>query len=129
MIDLESATAHIRVTLDQADESLDAYDRWYLYKQLLVLSKDVEMKLRKEIIEKEGTGEFVHNGVEYKAAQGINRTIDDSALESIWDDLPQDDKDCINFKPKVQYAKLDEASILWDIITEKPATPTLTRLG
>ncbi len=64
----------------------------------------------------------------YKATQNISRSIDPSALESIWTDLSDEEKSCIKYVPKVSWAKIPDGSVLWDIIVEKPATPVLSRI-
>lgn len=109
---------------------------WGVWKESLAEAKEKEMSFRKHACklifnnsESEESKEVVKGVFKYKAKQGLNRSIDKSALESIYNDLSDEEKKCIKWEPKVSWTKIPEDSILWDIITEKPATPTLTRLA
>lgn len=108
--------------------SVRDYQEWWFWRQRLQEAKEKEMELRKAICEEQGVGIVKIGGIKYKSNQGVSRSIDAAALESIWDDLTQDDIDCITFKPTAKWAKISEESILWSVITEKPSAPTLTRL-
>jgi len=64
-----------------------------------------------------------------KATYTINTSIDEEYLEDIWDELSAEEHACVNFKPvlvKSELDKLPEESKLWDALTSKPATPTLS---
>jgi len=71
----------------------------------------------------------VVGGYRVKATYTINASIDEDALTEIWDDLSAEEHACVNFKPvlvKSELDKLPEDSQLWDVLTSKPATPTLS---
>jgi len=71
----------------------------------------------------------VVGGFRVKATYTINTSIDEDELTEIWDDLSAEEHACINFKPvlvKSELDKLPEDSQLWDVLTSKPATPTLS---
>src|SRR5574343_452038 len=71
----------------------------------------------------------VVGGFRVKATYTINTSIDEDALTEIWDDLSAEEHACVNFKPvlvKSELDKLPEDSQLWDVLTSKPATPTLS---
>ena len=64
----------------------------------------------------------------FKANNTTTMKIDKEALDSIYEDLSETELACITWEQKVKWASIPENSILWDIITEKPTTPTLTKL-
>lgn len=108
-------------------------DQWANWKTVLDNAKEQEMGLRKQICstlfegsESKGIIKFDANGIFYKANNTTTMKIDQEALNGMWEDLSETEKECISFVAKVKWKDLPENSILWDIITEKPTTPTIT---
>jgi len=101
----------------------------------LAKAKKTEIDLRNKII-----GAFRYQkseGVEHKSVEGLDidiaitlglrRTIDKDGLEAIWKDLDAQQKDTIEFTPKLTVSKFkklvedDEEGLLSSVITEKPS--------
>ena len=77
--------------------------------------KEQEAKIKKQIADYEIE-------LQYK----LNRKIDEDVLDNIWDDLTEEEQECVQFKPSLilsKYKKLEEEgiSLLLDAVTVKPA--------
>jgi len=103
-------------------------------------AKRIELDLRKKII-----NFFRYNGsvegVQHKSLEGVEadiaitlklgRSLDKDALDTLWSDMTQAQKDCIVYKPSLDvtaYKKLveaGEAGDLLDIVIEKPGLATI----
>ena len=97
--------------------------------------KKKEMELRLEICEsllegKEvGTHNYKFHGLFAKAVKKNSISLLPEELELLYDDLSEDERDCISFKPMLsqsKYKQLEDSSILDECIIVKPATPTLS---
>lgn len=120
------------MSVDINHTTIKAWKRW---KAILVEAKTKEMELRVEICKKVFGGsetkdikKFVSGDLVLKANNTTTYKIDQEALQSMWEDLSETEKNAISYVAKVKWRDLPENSILWDIITEKPTTPTLTIL-
>ena len=106
-----------------------------LVNQLKVI-KQKEQELRRELCGdmfagREGEFSVERHMDEYKAIakSRVTRTIDETVLESIEEDLTPQELGCIKRKPTVilaNYRKLPEDSLLFEAVTEKPAMPSLS---
>ena len=108
---------------------------WIEAKAELSLAKANEMKLRLAISDevlaghKKGVKHLLVEGLDVAATAKLNTTLDPEMLDSIWNDLPQEERDCIVHKPSLvakNYKNLDEDSKLHQAVTTKPGTPTLS---
>ena len=102
----------------------------------LAKAKKIELELRKKII-----NHFRYNGsvegVQHKSFEGIeadiaitlklNRTLDKDALQTLWVDLTEGQREVIEYKPSLNvkgYKELienDTAGELLNVVIEKPA--------
>lgn len=116
---------------------MSIYDEWLEAANQLKIAKAVELKLRKKICEKilgdkiEGAVTELAHYKRFKvtATAKLNRSIDRSVLEAIWEDLTDDEKECVDYKPSLklaEYKKIEQTGgKLLDAVTVKPGTPTL----
>ena len=100
--------------------------------------KEREMDLRLDIcddleIDQVATGthntEFSALGLKVKMVKKVNHKLDKDVLAQIYDDLSEEEAECITFEPKMSLAKYKKAGgsdLLDTAITIVPATPTLT---
>jgi len=112
------------------------------YEQAVIALKEAkktELDLRNKII---GAFRYTKSeGVEHKSVDGLDidicitlglsRSIDKNGLEYIWENLDDQQKDCVEFNPKLSVSKYkqlvedDEAGELINVITEKPSQATV----
>lgn len=116
---------------------MNLYEQWLQAAADLKRMKGEELALRLEICKDvlgdklEGTqNEFADNHrFKITATAKLNRTIDRSVLETIWEDLTDEERQCIDYKPSLvlgNYRQIEEeGGKLIDAVTVKPATPTL----
>ncbi len=67
-------------------------------------------------------------GKAVKAVRKLSYRLDEAALSTIWNYLPESDKACIKLKPTLQaakYKKLLHNSMLHEAVVSKLAAPTL----
>lgn len=112
------------------------YDLWVKADKELKAAKKKELELRMAICahvlsdKLEGARTFRDHGFKITATAKLNRSIDREVLETIWNDLTDVEKECIEYKPSLklaQFKKVEQTGgLLMDAITVKPATPTLT---
>lgn len=109
---------------------------WEFAANDLKLAKDHEAKLRLVCVDEligsrdvyEGSDKTTFDSFIAVLTARVNRNVDATALESIWEDLTEEEKACINYKPRLnlaKYRKLPDDSILHSVITESPGVPTL----
>ena len=109
--------------------------KWYELSQKVKELKAKEQRLRREICEEmfDGKlGEFAvgreYGNYSVKATSRVTRSIDETVLESIEEDLTAQELSCIKRKASLvlaSYKKLPGDSLLYEAITEKPAMPSL----
>ena len=95
--------------------------------------KALELKLRNQLIKKYPGGFGTsHNMVDKKTdlviSRGINLSLDKDVLDSINEELTEEERQCVVYKPgmdKRRYDKLPEDSLLMTAVTAKPALPTI----
>jgi len=102
---------------------------------LLASTKAEEAKLRRELamaIQLEAKSVGTHNidegDLRIKAVRKITHSVDRIALDEIWGDLTDEEKEAIDFKPslKLKVYKTIEHGRLDDAIEVKPAMPSIT---
>ena len=100
----------------------------------LLRKKEADMRrvLVDELLKHSDTqeGRDVTEFVQFNAVVNIkvNRNVDDAALTSIINDLSDDERASIVYKPSLdmrRYRKLPDSSILHSVVTAKPGMPTL----
>lgn len=114
---------------------MSVYNEWMEAKTALNLAKQEELRLRnaicsthlEEVIEGSQTTRF--EGLKITATAKLNRTVDRELLSAIWDDLTDEERECIDYKPNLKLAnyKRIEASggLLLDAVTVKPGQSAL----
>lgn len=112
------------------------YQEWLDAAHNLKVAKAKELKLRNQIIASipidKLEGSVTRTEGEYKVGvtYRLNRTIDRTVLEDLWDELPPEERDCIDFKPSLvmsQYKPLEAAGgKILEAITVKPGQASLT---
>ena len=109
-------------------------ESWLKWKSNLAVAKENELNLRKEICEhilqgkvkgskKSSIGVYI-----LTATAKLNIKIDSEHLETIWKELPPEEKACIKYKPSLiaaEYKKLKGKITLNRCIDSKPGTPGL----
>jgi len=108
---------------------------WVGWKTRLTLAKTQEMKLRLEICQsmfgrKRGAFRVKESddGYSVTAISKLKTKLDAEGLTFIWNDLTEDEKACVIYKPTLVSSalkNLGEDSALWSVITTEPATPAL----
>ena len=111
------------------------FHEWIALQKALKEIKEKEMRLRKEICyeifksdsppisKRVQTGNFIVD-----AKMDVNFSIDESILSQIFDELTDQDRASIKFKPGLklkEYKALPKESLLHEAIIEKPSAPTL----
>ncbi|MBT6049362.1 MAG: hypothetical protein HOG49_21410 [Candidatus Scalindua sp.] len=104
-------------------------------KQKLSEAKNLEMKIRKQIIaglgeaaDAEGTKTHTSLGYKLKAIFKLSRKPDVAALDAVYDDLTDQEKNCVKWSPSIidkSFKELPKDSKLREIVTVKPGTPSL----
>jgi len=103
---------------------------------LLAATKKEELALRKALAEQiqletlsVGTHNIDEGHFRIKAVRKVSYSLDRAALENAWEDLPDDQKDAVDWKPTLSlkiYKILDDTSMIDEYIEVKPAMPTIT---
>lgn len=111
-------------------------EAWAQLDSALKKIKSDELKIRKEIcteVFKGRQGAFTEKvDIGHSVITASSKTtlsIDEELLENIWDELDDDERACIKYKPSILKTNLkviSDESEIYDCITEKPATPSLT---
>lgn len=115
---------------------LTKIEQWIDLDDTLKRVKEQEMELRKEICAEihqgstaKGTEIFNAHGYEIKAVNKTNPSLDKEALDSIKDNLNEAANNCLKYEPSLiakELKNLPDENLLWQVIEEKPAAPTLT---
>lgn len=113
----------------------DRYMELLALQQELAKVKKQELELRKELCNELFEGrvgefkkEFETDRYEVEAQSKVTHNIDKTAFAAIVDELSDEELECIRYKPELdirKWRKLPEDAILHEVVTEKPATPTL----
>jgi len=110
------------------------YNDWLTAKKNLTKFKTDELKLRNEIIQtfidNEVSGNLKFQKGHYKITIGLslNNQLDESVLNTIWEDLSDEEKNCIKYKPSLiakDFKELSGNEKLFEAITIKPRQSTL----
>jgi len=112
----------------------ELYKNWMDSKLELSKYKKLELKLRNEIIDSkitdeiEGSIKFKEGTYDITIGLGINNSLDESVLDTIWDNLSEKEKECIKYKPGLVakfFKDLHGTENLFEAITQKPRQGTL----
>ena len=113
--------------------------QWYKLQKLLKISKAEEMSLRKHIVSaltnnatlKSKTIEIA--GFELKAELKVTYSVDKEAISELYENLTWEEKDCVKWTPSIKIKEYNalpitpsESTLKTEIVTVKPAAPTLT---
>lgn len=111
------------------------YEDWLEASDKLKQAKADELALRNHIIDLhqgdtiEGARTDRFEGFKIVTTAKLNRSIDVAVLDAIWEDLPDDQKECVDFKPSLKLSKYKEVEkaggMLLQAITTKPAQASL----
>lgn len=115
-------------------------EQWIEAQEKMRYWKELELRLRKEICgeifeghtivnDQEKTVKLVLDGYPVKAVYKVNTKIDKVAFAEVWPLLDELEKECFHFNPVLEKGKLEfiaADSMVYDIISTEPATPTLT---
>jgi hypothetical protein len=103
---------------------------------VLQKAKEEELVLRNAIceslLEDKLEGSKTINGPVHKlvVTAKLNRNVNKAVLEAIWDDLPEDQKACISYKPELKlglYRAIESnGGLLMEAITVTPGQPSLS---
>lgn len=113
---------------------MNKYDQWLLSVKKLKEEKQTELRLRNEIIDSlnikkvQGTLKFTKGDYRLKVGLVVNKSIDESILDSISSKLSDKEKACLRYKPSLKAKELKELEgkeKLFECITEKPGQATL----
>jgi len=114
----------------------ETFLKWAKISADLKKIKAEEAALRKKLCSElfnNRTGEFKEvwedDDIVVKGESKVTRNIDKVALLSMSSELTDEERECIKYTPELvlrPYRKLPEDSKLHEIITEKPAMPTLS---
>ena len=108
--------------------------KWKAMADKLKKLKKEESDLRRAICEEVLQGQVgvvkvvINGGVKVKATGKETQNVDSVALQAIWSDLSNAEQNSIVWKPSLvakNYKKLPSDCILNQVITTKPAMPTL----
>ena len=114
---------------------------WKEMERQLKELKQKEMELRKKIAfhvlgdtqfnKGRATNKADIDGIEIKATLPLNYTINEEILSQIWNSLPNEEKECIIYKPRLSlriYHKLPKDSLINEALSTKFGAPTLSIL-
>ena len=117
------------------EPNTELYDQWLEANAKRKYYSELERKLRLEIVEPliENVPTGTHNyktkeGYVLKASKKVSVSIDKDGLAFIEDDLSDEEKDAIRWKPELdakKYKELDDHDVLDQAIVVKPAMPSL----
>lgn len=110
----------------------DLLNAWLKAKEKLARVKETELTLRNQIIEqfnptkKEGSETRIFGGAKTTVKTSINYTVNEAELTMIWDNLSDEEKSAVRFKPDIvakNYRSLPDSSALRFVVTAKPGQP------
>jgi hypothetical protein len=108
---------------------------WQRAKARLDGAKKYELELRNKILpqvlegKQSGSKTTVFGGFKVTATARLNYTIDEAELDILGEALTEEEKACVEWKPKVnvtRYNKLPEVSALRQAVTVKPGQGALS---
>lgn len=111
---------------------------WIAAKIKLDTAKKQELELRLPICEEilagkvKGTKKAAVKKFLLTATAKLNEKVDEDLLDTIWEDLADEEKECIKFKPSIkakEFHKLKDSMLLHRAIDSKPGMPALTVKG
>lgn len=122
------------------DHEIDVLARhWQEAKEAEAHAKDRRLQVEKQITElvgfaEEGTTNAEGNLFKVKTVGKLTRSLDDKAIQSDWDKLPNEIKQCVNFKASLNTTKLraletmrdDLVPLMAQYMTTKPAKPSVS---
>lgn len=85
-------------------------------------------------VEEEGTTNVETEAFKFKTVGKLTRSLDDKAIQSDWDKLPDEIKQCVTFKASLNTTKLralesmrdDLMPVMAQYMTTKPAKPSVS---
>jgi len=110
-------------------------EEWLEIKEILDAAKKEELELRNKVIESFGSSQvsgaetIKKDGWKITIGHTIRSTLDESVLNTIYQTLPDKEKNCIKFKPGLvsqELKKLDGTEMLYEAIITKPGQNTLS---
>lgn len=110
------------------------YESWLESSATLKTIKAEELKLRNKIIDGiitdqvKGIFHFKKGHYQINIGMGISQSLDESVLDTIYDDMTDLEKNCVKYKASLvakEMKELDGSESLFEAITEKPRQPTL----
>ena len=114
---------------------MSLYEEWLEASAELKRAKKRELELRNAICPDvlgdkiEGAVTYYKDGFKVNAVAKLTRTLDREQLEALWDDLTEEEQECIDYKPSLvlsKYKKIEEkGGLLMEAVTVKPAQSTL----
>lgn len=114
---------------------MNKYLEWLRASEDLKTAKAKELQLRNALCDEllseklEGSLTVRDQGYKITATAKLTRSIDQAVLESIWDNLPDEERECIAYKPSLKLANYkrieQQGGLLMEAITVKPAQASL----
>lgn len=85
-------------------------------------------------VEEEGTTNVETEAFKFKTVGKLTRSLDDSAIQSDWDKLPDEIKKCVKWKPSLdtknlrslETMRVDLLPVMAQYMTTKPAKPSVS---
>lgn len=122
------------------DHEIDVLARhWQEAKEAEAHAKDRRLQVEKQIAElvgvtEEGTTNAEGNLFKVKTVGKLTRSLDDAAIQSDWDKLPDEIKKCVKWKSSLDTKNLrsleamrdDLIPVMAQYMTTKPAKPTVS---
>jgi hypothetical protein len=114
---------------------MSIYEEWMAAYETLQQAKADELRLRNAICDThlteklEGTETTIYGNLKIAVTARLHRTIDRPVLDSIWEDLSEEEKAAVDFKPNLkltQYKQLEaNGSLITEAVTVKPGQASL----
>jgi hypothetical protein len=110
----------------------DLFANWSHAKKQLDHFKKLELELREQIIAAFpgdlGTNHTETEGYKVTVVRGVTRSVDEAELNILWQQLTDEEKRCISYKPTLDaraFDKLPEGNSLSRAVSIKPSLPTV----
>ena len=111
------------------------HSQWLVASEALRQAKEEELRVRNLICEEvlgdkvEGSVTKRENGLKVTATAKVTRSLDREVLEVLWEDITDEERECIDYKPSLRlalYKKIEaEGGKLMEAVTVKPAQASL----
>lgn len=113
-------------------------NKWIEAKKALDHAKNVELELRNKIVADlkernpdiiEGTAHHIFQDIDIAVAFKTTKTVDPAALDRVWEELSDAEKEAFVFKPSLDarnYKKVKDSPAVASAVTIKPAQATVT---